>query len=52
MAIKAVEIYMKYEDEYTDEARTLIKKYGSPLEWRGFTFASTADESKKDQRSA
>jgi len=47
MAIKAVEIYMKYEDEYTDEARTLIKKYGSPLEWRGFTFASTADESKK-----
>ena len=47
MAIKAVEIYMKYEDEYTDEARTLIKKYGSPLEWPGFTFASTADESKK-----
>ncbi len=47
MAIKAVEIYLKYEDEYTDEARTLIKKYGSPLEWPGFTFASTPEESKK-----
>ena len=47
MAIKAVEIYLKYEDEYTDDARALIKKYGSPLEWPGFTFASTSDESKK-----
>jgi len=47
MAIKAVEIYMKYEDEYTDEARTLIKKYRSPLEWPGFTFAATPEESKK-----
>jgi len=47
MAIKAVEIYLKYESEYSDEARTLIGKYGSPLEWPGFTFASTAEESKK-----
>jgi metallo-beta-lactamase family protein len=47
MAIKAVEIYLKYEDDYTEEARTLIRKYSSPLEWPGFTFASTADESKK-----
>jgi metallo-beta-lactamase family protein len=47
MAIKAVEIYLKYESEYSDEARTLINKYGSPLEWPGFTFASTADQSKK-----
>ncbi|MGC2196349.1 MAG: MBL fold metallo-hydrolase [Terriglobales bacterium] len=47
MAIKAVEIYLKHEDDYTEEARTLIRKYGSPLEWPGFTFASTADESKK-----
>jgi metallo-beta-lactamase family protein len=47
MAIKAVEIYLKYEDDYTEEARTLIRKYGTPLEWPGFTFASTAEESKK-----
>jgi metallo-beta-lactamase family protein len=47
MAIKAVEIYLKHEEDYTAEARALIRKYGSPLEWPGFTFASTADESKK-----
>jgi metallo-beta-lactamase family protein len=47
MAIKAVEIYLKHEDDYTDEARSLIRKYGSPLEWPGFVFASTAEESKK-----
>jgi metallo-beta-lactamase family protein len=47
MAIKAVEIYLKHEDDYTDEARALIRHYGSPLEWPGFVFASTAEESKK-----
>jgi len=47
MAIRAVEIYLKHESDYTEEARGLIQKYGSPLEWPGFTFASTAEESKK-----
>ena len=47
MAIKAVEIYLKYEAEYAEDARALIQKYGSPLKWPGFTFASTAAESKK-----
>jgi metallo-beta-lactamase family protein len=47
MAIKAVEIYLKHENEYTAEARALIQKYGTPLEWPGFTFASTPEESKK-----
>jgi metallo-beta-lactamase family protein len=47
MAIKAVEIYLKHESEYTEEARTLIQKHGSPLEWPGFVFASTPEESKK-----
>lgn len=47
MAIKAVEIYLKHKEEYTEEARGLIRKYGSPLEWAGFSFASTAEESKK-----
>ena len=47
MAIKAVNIYLKYEDEYSEEARSLIRKYGSPLEWPGFAFASTPEESKK-----
>lgn len=47
MAIKAVEIYLKHEDDYTEEARTLIRKYGSPLEWPGFAFASQVDDSKR-----
>ncbi|MBZ5682634.1 MAG: MBL fold metallo-hydrolase [Acidobacteriia bacterium] len=47
MAIKAVEIFLKHDEEYTEETRGLIRKYGSPLEWPGFTFASTAEESKK-----
>jgi metallo-beta-lactamase family protein len=47
MAINAVKIFLKYSSEYTDEARTLIEKFGSPLDWDGFTFAVTAADSKK-----
>ena len=47
MAIKAVEIFLKHDEEYTDETRAMIRKYGSPLAWPGFTFASTPEESKK-----
>jgi len=47
MAINAVKIFLKYSSEYSDQARALIEKFGSPLEWDGFTFAVTAPESKK-----
>jgi metallo-beta-lactamase family protein len=47
MAIKAVEIFLKHDEEYSDETREMIRHYGSPLEWPGFTFASTPEESKK-----
>ena len=47
MAIKAVEIFLKHDEEYSEETRDMIRKYGSPLEWPGFTFASTPEESKK-----
>jgi metallo-beta-lactamase family protein len=47
MAIKAVEIFMKHSEEYTPQAADLIGKYGSPVEWPGFTFAQTAEQSKK-----
>jgi metallo-beta-lactamase family protein len=47
MAIKAVEIFLKHDDEYSDETREMIRAYGSPLQWPGFTFASTPEESKK-----
>lgn len=47
MAIQAVEIFMKHSEEYTEETRRLLGKYGSPLEWLGFTFASTPEQSKR-----
>ncbi|MBZ5667957.1 MAG: MBL fold metallo-hydrolase [Acidobacteriia bacterium] len=47
MAIKAVEIFLKHSEEYTPQAADLIKKYGSPIEWPGFTFAQTSEQSKK-----
>jgi metallo-beta-lactamase family protein len=47
MAIQAVEIFLQHSEEYTPQAADLIKKYGSPLEWPGFTFALTAEQSKK-----
>jgi metallo-beta-lactamase family protein len=47
MAIKAVEIFLKHDEEYSDETREMIRRYGSPLQWPGFTFASTPEESKK-----
>jgi metallo-beta-lactamase family protein len=47
MAIKAVQIFLKYDKEYSDDTRNLIQQYGSPLSWPGFTFASTPEESKK-----
>jgi len=47
MAIKAVEVFLKHDEEYSDETREMIRKYGSPLQWPGFTFASTPEESKR-----
>lgn len=47
MAIKAVEVFLKHDEEYTDETRNMIRRYGSPLQWPGFTFALTSEESKK-----
>ncbi len=47
MAIKAVEIFLKHSEEYSEEAKRLINQYGSPLRWDGFNFALTAQESKK-----
>lgn len=47
MAIKAVEVFLKHDEEYSDETRNMIRQYGSPLEWPSFTFALTPEESKK-----
>jgi metallo-beta-lactamase family protein len=47
MAIKAVEIFLKHTEEYSDATRQLIARYGSPLTWQGFIFAQAAEDSKK-----
>jgi len=47
MAIKAVEIFMRHSEEYTPQAAELIRRYGSPTAWPGFTFAQTPEQSKK-----
>ena len=47
MAIKAVEIFMKYSEEFTDATCELVRKYGSPINWEGFHFAPKQEDSKK-----
>ena len=47
MAIEAVRIFLKHSEEFTDETRQLIQKYGSPFHWDSFHFATTVAESKK-----
>ena len=47
MAIEAVKIFLKHSEEFTDETRQLIQRYGSPFHWDGFHFAITVADSKK-----
>lgn len=47
MAIKAVEIFLKHTEEYGQDTKQLIARHGSPLQWPGFTFAQTSEQSKK-----
>jgi metallo-beta-lactamase family protein len=47
MAIKAVEVFLKHTEEYSDETKSLIARYGSPLEWPGFNFVETPEQSKQ-----
>jgi len=47
MAIKAVQIFLKHQEEFSPESKVLIAKYGSPLDWSNFYFDSTQQDSKK-----
>jgi len=47
MAIEAVNIFLKHTEEFSAETKQLVQKLGSPLQWDGFTFARTPDDSKK-----
>jgi metallo-beta-lactamase family protein len=51
MAIQAVKIFLKHSEEFSTATRELIAKFGSPLDWPGFTFASSPEESKKINQS-
>ena len=46
MAIKAVQIFLKHSEEFTAETKSLIEKWGSPLDWPNFYFDVTQEESK------
>jgi metallo-beta-lactamase family protein len=47
MAIEAVKVFLKHSEEFSDETKQLVAKFGSPLQWEGFTFAKTPEESKR-----
>ena len=47
MAIQAVKIFLKHSEEFSEETKQLIAKYGSPESWANFNFAVTSAESKK-----
>jgi metallo-beta-lactamase family protein len=47
MAIEAVNIFLKHTEEFSEQTKSLIAKFGSPLTWEGFTFAKTSDDSKR-----
>ncbi len=46
MAIKAVEIFLKHTEEFSDDTKRLIAQYGNPLQWPGFHFDTTQQQSK------
>jgi metallo-beta-lactamase family protein len=47
MAIEAVEIFLKHSEEFSPDVKSFIDKYGSPLKWQGFNFATKVEDSKK-----
>lgn len=47
MAIHAVEVFLNHTEEFNQETRDLVSRYGSPLTWDGFNFCRTPQESKK-----
>jgi metallo-beta-lactamase family protein len=46
MAIKAVEIFLKYVCDLDSAACRLVEQHGSPLNWPGFHFALKQEDSK------
>ena len=46
MAIKAVQVFLKHTEEFSDDTKKLIGQCGDPLHWPGFYFDTTQAESK------
>jgi metallo-beta-lactamase family protein len=42
-----VQVFLNHEEEFSDETKAQIKKYGSPLHWPNFYFDTTQEDSKK-----
>ena len=47
MAIQAIDIFLKHTEEFSEETKQLIAKYGSPEHWSNFHPAITPADSKK-----
>ena len=47
MGIKAVKVFLDHREEFNYETRNVVETYGSPLDWPGFHFALSPDDSKK-----
>jgi Cft2 family RNA processing exonuclease len=47
MAVRAMDTFLKSREEITEEARALVDRYGSPMTWPGFTFATTSEQSRE-----
>jgi metallo-beta-lactamase family protein len=47
MAIKAIQVFMQHSEEFTPEAKAMVARYGSPLDWPDFHFDVSQDDSKK-----
>jgi metallo-beta-lactamase family protein len=47
MAIEAMKVFLEHSEELSESTRLLIRRYGSPLTWEGFTFAEKSEDSRK-----
>ncbi len=47
MAIEAVKIFLRYSEEFDPEAKALVARHGSPLDWPQVYFDKTVQQSKQ-----
>jgi len=47
MAIEAMKVFLKHQDEFDPDTQELIRKHGSPFTWQGFHFAPTRQDSMR-----